>query len=175
MFKEVNTFSLKSKWVSTPLGSMLAIADEEKLYLLEFEERRGLEHEIERLRFKTKISIIPGKTAPLESIENEVNLYFEGKLKDFKTPYCLLGSPFQQLVWQTLLTVSYGETNSYREQAIKMNKQKAFRAVANANGANQLAILIPCHRIITSNGKIGGYGGGIDRKKWLIEHEKRYV
>ncbi len=163
---------LKASWLDTPLGPMLAIADEKALYLLEFMERRGLEREIERLRIRTKSAIIPGSTEIIASIEKELKSYFEGGLKVFKTPLHLLGSPFQKLVWETLLTIPYGETRSYGHQARALGKPSAFRAVANANGANQIAIVIPCHRIINTNGDFGGYGGGLPRKKWLIHHER---
>jgi AraC family transcriptional regulator of adaptative response/methylated-DNA-[protein]-cysteine methyltransferase len=164
---------LKASWLDTPLGPMLAIADEKGLYLLEFVDRRGLEREIERLRIKTKSAIIPGGTQPIISVERELKAYFEGTLKIFKTPVHLLGSSFQKLVWNALMEIPYGQTRSYTDQAIAIGKPSACRAVANAHGANQLALVIPCHRIITSNGDLGGYGGGIIRKKWLINHEKK--
>ena len=153
---------------------MLAISDDEALYLLEFVGRRGLEREIERLRLKTKSAIIPGRTRPIDLIEAELDSYFKGNIKSFKTPIHLLGTPFQKVAWNALIQIPYGETRSYSDQAVAINKPSAFRAVANANGANQLAILIPCHRIINSNGDLGGYGGGIERKKWLIEHERNH-
>jgi AraC family transcriptional regulator of adaptative response/methylated-DNA-[protein]-cysteine methyltransferase len=166
---------LKASWLDTRLGPMLAIADEEALYLLEFLDRRGLEREIERLRRRINAAIIPGKTTPIESIEKELLAYFEGTLKTFKTPIFLLGSPFQQSVWHALCQIPYGSTKSYAEQAEALGKPTATRAVANANGANQLAIIIPCHRIITSSGDLGGYGGGIARKQWLLQHEKAHA
>lgn len=162
---------LKAAWIDTPLGPMIAIANEEALFLLEFVDRRGLEREIERLRQRTKSAIIPGSTKPINSIEKELNLYFEGNLKEFKTPYFLLGSPFQKSVWNELMKIPYGETRSYSQQATGIGRPSAFRAVAQANGANQLAIIIPCHRVINMNGDWGGYGGGLSRKKWLINHE----
>lgn len=162
---------LKASWIDTPVGPMLAIADEQALYLLEFLDRRGLEREIERLRIRAKSAIISGITAPIESIKNELESYFAGQLKTFNTPIHFLGSPFQQSVWTELLRIPYGETRSYLDQATAMGKPSACRAVANANGANQIAIVIPCHRIINNNGDLGGYGGGIQRKKWLIAHE----
>ncbi len=164
---------LKASWLDTKLGSMIAIADETGLYLLEFVDRRGLEREVERLRLRTKAAIIPGVTAPITSITLELESYFDGKLTDFKTPLHLLGSPFQRLVWEELMRIPYGQTRSYMAQAEAIGKTTAYRAVANANGANQLAIVIPCHRIINSNGYLGGYAGGITRKQWLIDHEKR--
>ena len=166
---------LKSSWLDTPLGPMLVVSDEDGLYLLEFVERRGLEREIERLRIKTKSAIIPGRTAAIDLIEEELLSYFVGKLKIFKTPIHTLGSPFQKMVWQELINIPYGEIRSYLAQANAIGKPTSFRAVANANGANQLAIIIPCHRIINSNGELGGYGGGIARKQWLINMEKQGI
>lgn len=166
---------LKASWIDTRLGPMIAIADEAGIYLLEFVDRRGLEREVERLRIKTKAAIIPGVTDPIKSITLELASYFEGKLKEFNTPLHLLGSPFQKLVWDELMRIPYGTTRSYMAQATSIGKNKAYRAVANANGANQLAIIIPCHRIINSNGDLGGYGGGLTRKKWLLEHEATHV
>lgn len=164
---------LKSTWLDSPLGPILAISDEESLYLLEFVDRRGLEREIERLRFRTKSAIIPGSTKPIQSIEKELAHYFKGTLTTFKTPIKYLGSPFQQKVWNALTKIPYGETCSYAELAKAIKQPTAHRACANANGANQLAIIIPCHRVINSNQKIGGYGGGVARKIWLINHEKK--
>ncbi len=166
---------LKASWLDTKLGPMIAIADETGLYLLEFVDRRGLEREVERLRLRIKAAIIPGTTDPIKSIALELESYFEGKLKEFKTPLNLLGSYFQRLVWEELMSIPYGTTRSYMAQATSIGKNKAYRAVANANGANGLAIAMPCHRIINSNGDLGGYGGGITRKKWLLEHEASHV
>lgn len=166
---------LQATWLDSPLGPMLAIADKKKLYLLEFVERRGLEKEIERLRLRLKAAIVPGMTEPLCSIEQELKAYFEGRCTKFMTPLFLLGSPFQQKVWNELLKIPYGRTRSYAAQAASMGEPKATRAVANANGANQLAIVIPCHRIISSNGTLGGYGGGIVRKEWLLQHEATHA
>lgn len=172
-FKE-QSLILKSSWIDTPLGPMLAIGDEEKLYLLEFVERRGLEKEIERLRRKFKAALIPSSTNSIDSIAKELDRYFLGELKEFKTPTYLVGSEFQKKAWQELVKIPYGETRSYLNQAEAIGNPKGFRAVANANGANQLAIIVPCHRIINSDGKLGGYGGGIPKKQWLIDHEKKY-
>jgi AraC family transcriptional regulator of adaptative response/methylated-DNA-[protein]-cysteine methyltransferase len=166
---------LKASWLDTKLGSMIAIADEDALYLLEFVDRRGLEREVERLRQKTKSAILPGVTPPIRSIEHELNQYFEGTLKSFITPLFLLGSPFQKRVWEGLQKIPFGETRSYADIAKAMGNPSAFRAVANANGANQIAIVIPCHRVINTNGELGGYGGGVVRKKWLLDHERQGI
>ena len=164
---------LKTTWIDTTLGPMVAVADEKFLYLLEFVTRRGLEREVERLR-QRGFALIPGNSLPLTSIETELNDYFEGKLKVFKTPYRVFGSPFQQQVWKELCQIPYGETRSYAEQSASLGKPNAYRAVANANGANQLAIIVPCHRVIASDGTLGGYGGGLTVKEWLINHEKQH-
>lgn len=163
---------LKAAWLDTPLGPMVAVADETALYLLEFVDRRGLEREIERLRLKTKSAIIPGQTPALVAIERELAGYFEGILTTFQTPIGWLGTPFQRQVWDMLKTIPLGETRSYAELATALGRPSAVRAVAQANGANPLAIIIPCHRVIGSDGSLTGYGGGLVRKKWLLEHER---
>lgn len=164
--------TLKSSWLDSPLGPMLAVADDDKLYLLEFVDRRGLEREIERLRARLKAAIIPGTSPVFDQIKAELDAYFKGQLDQFRTPLFLLGSDFQKRVWQALTEIPHGQTISYSELAEKIGKPTACRAVANANGANQLAIIIPCHRVINSNGELGGYGGGVAKKQWLLDHEK---
>ncbi len=168
-----NQLVLKASWLDTVLGPMIVISDHEGLYLLEFADRRGLEREVERLRLKKKATIIPGETMPFTMIKKELELYFSGKLWEFKTPLHLIGSEFQKKAWNALIQIPYGQTRSYLEQAKAIGNERAFRATANANGANQLAIVIPCHRIIHNNGNLGGYGGGKIRKQWLINHEKQ--
>lgn len=153
---------------------MLAISDDTALYLLEFMDRKGLEQELDRLKKRTQSELIPARATPIVAIEQELIAYFKGTLKHFKTPLHLQGSPFQQDAWKALMLIPYGETRSYKEQATAIGKPSAYRAVANANGANQIAIVIPCHRIINLNGNLGGYGGGIAKKQWLIDHEKKH-
>ncbi len=166
---------LKATWLDTPLGPMMAIADDSALYLLEFIDRRGLERQVHRLRQKMHAAIIPGHTEITHSITEELKRYFAGKLQTFKTPLHLLGSPFQQRVWHALQAIPYGKTCSYADLARDIGQRTAFRAVANANGANQIAIVIPCHRVINTNGQLGGYGGGLTRKEWLIRHEQNHA
>jgi len=167
------TKALFAAWVDTPLGPMTAIADERSLHLLEFVDRRGLEREIERLRLRQKAGIAPGRTAPIAQIEAELADYFAGRSLKFATPLARAGSPFQNAVWDALLTIRPGETWSYAKLARAVGSPKAVRAAGTANGANQLAIVIPCHRVINSDGKLGGYAGGLPRKQWLLEHERR--
>lgn len=168
----IKTLILKSTQLDSPLGPMLAIANDRALYLLEFVDGRGVAREVENLRLKTKADIVSGNVEALSSIKKELKAYFAGNLKTFKTPVKFLGTPFQQLVWSALMRIPHAETRSYAEQATAIKKPTAYRAVANANGANQLAIIVPCHRIINTSGALGGYGGGIKRKKWLLDHEK---
>lgn len=165
---------LKTTWLETPLGPMVAISDDESLYLLEFFDRKGLTAEIEYLVKKRGSQIISATAPPLVSIKEELKAYFNGSLKKFETPFSLRGTDFQKLAWNALTEIPYGETRSYLQHAGSVNRSTAHRAVANANGSNQLAIIIPCHRIINTNGQLGGYGAGLARKKWLIEHERRH-
>ena len=163
--------ALYADWLETPLGSMIAMGDETHLYLLEFVDRRGLEREIEKMRKRLKVSILPGQTAPLTLLKQELEAYFASKLKDFSVPLKLLGSEFQNSVWQQLMTIPYGQTRSYKQQAEILGNLKAIRAVARANGMNQMAVIIPCHRVIGSDGSLTGYAGGLQRKQWLLDHE----
>ncbi len=163
---------LTTSQIDTPLGTLLAIGDDVALYLLEFVEKKALEREIERLQQKMKSSLIPGKTKPIKQIESELEQYFSGKLSDFKTPLVPIGSPFQKRVWEELQKIPFGETRSYAEMAQAIGKPTAFRAAASANGANQFVIVIPCHRVINSNGALGGYSCGLHRKEWLLKHER---
>lgn len=166
---------LKSSWIETPLGFMVAAADEKALYFLEFVERQRLEQKMEKFCIKANVDIVPGNTNIIESTESELKSYFAGKLKTFKIPLNLIGSPFQKSAWKELMHTPYGETRSYTDQATALEKPLAYRAVANANGANNIAIIIPCHRIINNDGKLGGYGGGIARKQWLLNHEQQMM
>jgi AraC family transcriptional regulator of adaptative response/methylated-DNA-[protein]-cysteine methyltransferase len=162
---------LSSQHIDTPIGPMIAIADDSALYLLEFLERRALPREMEQLQRKTKMPIVAGTTLILSSIEKELKEYFSGALQEFRTPHLYFGSVFQKQVWEALRKIPFGQTRSYADTAKAIGKPVAYRAVARANGTNQLAILIPCHRVINSDGALGGYGGGLNRKQWLLDHE----
>ncbi|HCD1062610.1 TPA: methylated-DNA--[protein]-cysteine S-methyltransferase, partial [Listeria monocytogenes] len=146
--------------------------DDDGLLLLEFVDRKGLETEIKKLRMRLNAAITPEKTIIIQQIEAELAQYFNGELIDFKTPIRYIGSDFQQNVWEELRRIPIGETISYKGLAEKLGRPTASRAVARANGANQLSLIVPCHRVINTNGALGGYGGGLARKEWLIKHEK---
>lgn len=162
---------LQAYHVNTPLGLMIAIADEEALYLLEFTNRQHLEQKIEHLKLDTESNIHFGETSPIKQIQDELDEYFAGRLTEFHTPLFLSGSPFQKNVWRQLQKIPFGETRSYSDIAVAIGKPSAFRAVAQANGANNFTIIIPCHRVINKNGELGGYSAGLVRKEWLINHE----
>ena len=164
---------LYADWMETPLGPMIAVADETRLHLLEFHDRRGLPAEMERLRRRTRSSIAPGRTPPIEQIKTELMAYFKGESGAFNTPLALSGTAFERQVWAKLQDIAPGQTRSYGDIALEINTIKAVRAVAKANGANQIAIVIPCHRCIGSDGSLTGYGGGLWRKQWLLRHEGR--
>lgn len=178
---------LISRWLETPLGPMLALADDQGLRLLDFVDRRGLERQIERIRSKSGCVIVPGEHRHLEAVARELELYFAGRSRlghavegggvtpAFPVPLApALGqSAFQRKVWEQLRTIPLGSTRSYAEQARAIGSPLAVRAVARANGENFLGLVIPCHRVIGADGSMTGYGGGIWRKQWLLEHERR--
>jgi len=163
---------LHTHWLETRLGQMIAIGDEQHLLLLEFAQPQRLERMIPWLRRKTGAALVPGSTAPLRNIEAELRAYFAGERRAFSTPIRPIGSPFQMEVWRTLQTIPYGETVTYAELAAHVGQPAAVRAVGSANGANPLAIIVPCHRVIGANGDLTGYGGGLARKRWLLDHEQ---
>lgn len=166
---------LYSANIKTPVGPMLALADEHVLYILEFVGSRHSERKIKRLQQQLQAEIVDGCSAPIELIKQELAAYFAGELTEFKTPLYQDGSQFQQQVWDTLQRIPSGKTCSYAALASAVGKPKAVRAAASANAANHHAIIIPCHRVISSDGGLGGYAGGLERKAWLLEHEKRQL
>lgn len=157
--------------LETPLGPMFAGSTDEGLCLLEFTDRRMLETEFKYLSKGLKAKIIQGTHPHLDTVRRQLDEYFNGTRKSFELLLYTPGTEFQQAVWKELQTIPYGTTRSYKQQAIAIKMPDAVRAVANANGMNRIAIIIPCHRVIGSNGQLTGYGGGLWRKKWLLEHE----
>ncbi|MEX0904908.1 MAG: methylated-DNA--[protein]-cysteine S-methyltransferase [Balneolaceae bacterium] len=158
--------------LETPLGPMIACADEKGICLLEFTDRRMLETEFKDLAKRLNATLMLGENRHFKTLKEELKEYFEGKRKEFTVPLYTPGSPFQQQVWEQLKTIPYGETRSYKEQAIALGNPEAVRAVANANGMNRICIIIPCHRVIGADGKLTGYGGGLWRKKHLLDMEQ---
>jgi len=158
----------KQSIIETPLGDMIAIADDHALHLLEFKTRKNLDMALSRFT-----TISDGRNAILDMIASELDDYFHGRLTSFQTPLKIYGSNFQQSVMKSLTVIPHGQTQTYKDQSIGLNNPKAVRAVARANSMNQIAIVIPCHRVIGSNGKLTGYAGGLDKKQWLLNHEKK--
>lgn len=111
----------------------------------------------------------------LDAAGEQLDDYFEGRLQQFNLPIHLIGTPFQLGVWEQLRKIPYGETISYAELARRVGSPSAYRAVGSANGRNPISIIVPCHRVIAAAGTLGGYGGGLDRKLWLLEHEAHVV
>jgi len=159
--------------LETPLGTMYAGAVEQGICLLEFTDRKMLETELKSLSKLLNARIIQGANKHFNLLSDQLGEYFEGKRKEFSVPLFTPGSEFQQTVWKELQNIPYGSTRSYKQQAQALKRPEAIRAVANANGMNRISILIPCHRVIGEDGNLTGYGGGIWRKKWLLDMEKR--
>ena len=158
--------------VATPLGEMLAVFGSKGLCLLEFVGQKHMEQEIMAVQKALHGQFIFQENEQTQLLRQELDLYFQGRLKVFTTPLETIGTAFQQQVWDALLTIPYGETRSYKEQAQQLGNPKAIRAVAAANGQNKVSILIPCHRVIGSDGKLTGYAGGMRRKKLLLNLEQ---
>jgi AraC family transcriptional regulator of adaptative response/methylated-DNA-[protein]-cysteine methyltransferase len=167
--------TLFAAWLDTPLGAMVAVGDEAALHLLEYADRRGLPGQLERLRRRTEARIVPGDAGPLRRLRAELAAYFAGRSMRFATPLARDGTKFQNAVWDALAAIPPGETRSYGELARAAGRARAIRAVGQANGANPFAILVPCHRAVAADGGLGGYGGGVARKQWLIDHERQWA
>lgn len=154
-----NATHLYARIITTPIGNMIAIADQDALISLDFTEKS-----IENKHYDHPL---------LTQLEIELNQYFRGERKIFTLPLNPTGTLFQKKTWETLLTIPYGETLSYAAEAKRFGNPKAVRAVANANGRNPISILIPCHRVIATGGGLGGYSGGLWRKEFLLDLEKK--
>jgi len=159
---------------NTPLGPMFIGATEHGLCLLEFSDRRMLETEFRDLQQKLDAIVLHGENEITKQTRRELSEYFDGKRTQFEIPIDAPGTDFQKEVWSVLQSIPYAGTRSYQKQAEILGKPKAVRAVANANGYNRIAIVIPCHRVIGKDGSLTGYGGGLERKKWLLDHEIKH-
>lgn len=157
--------------IETPLGTMIACATSQGICLLEFSDRKMLETELKTLARLLNATIVLGQNPHFITLEKELNQYFQKQLMVFTTPLFSPGSEFQNRVWSALKTIPYGTTRSYKDQALSIGSPDSVRAVANANGMNRISILIPCHRVIGADGQLTGYGGGIWRKKFLLDLE----
>lgn len=158
--------------IETDLGTMVACATDKGVCLLEFSDRKGLGTELKQLAKYHNANIVQGQNKYFKQLKEELDAYFEGRLKEFKVPLDISGTDFQKQVWQALVEIPYGTTSSYLRQAEVLGKPSSVRAVANANGMNKIAIIIPCHRVVGSDGSLTGYAGGLWRKRKLIDLEK---
>lgn len=163
---------MKQIFLSTPLGDMVAVFSTRGLCVLEFADQANLMRELAAVAHARK-AFLPDTAPEVQLLRTELSAYFAGSLKTFTTRLDPIGTPFQQQVWQVLQTIPYGKTMSYKQQAEHMNRAQAVRAVAAANGQNKISLLIPCHRVIGSNGKLTGYAGGLSRKRFLLDLEMR--
>ena len=183
-FKKATGFAPRNSYVGkiiytarleTPLGAMVAGATEEGICLLEFADRRELGGTLKKISKVLDARFVPGDVSYFEMLQEELKQYFAGKRASFDVPTVFVGTKFQKQVWKELLDIPFGHTTSYKALAVRIGMPSAIRAVASANGSNPLAIIVPCHRVIGSNGKLTGYGGGIHRKDFLLTLEKSTV
>lgn len=164
---------LRATWIPTPLGDMIAVSSRSHLHLLEFVDRKGLPMALKRLQAASKADIGIGAMPPSDQAAAELAEYFAARSGRFQTPLAFAGSAFTRQVWEALREIPAGETRSYADIARRIGRASATRAVARANGANQIALMIPCHRVIGADGSLTGYGGGLWRKQRLIEIERQ--
>lgn len=160
--------------LNTPLGVMIAGATDKGLCLLEYHDRVLLHKELNDLQNLLNATITEQTNKYIEQARHELSEYFAGVRKTFDVPLVLSGTEFQVKVWKSIARIPYGETISYLEQAANVSNTRAIRAVAHANGSNRISIIIPCHRVIGKDGNLTGYGGGIERKRFLLLHENHY-
>ena len=162
-------------WMESPLGPLLLGATLDGVCTVAFGDCGARERQTGLLRRTSRCDIVPGAPPHLALLRKELSDYFLGALTRFSVPIVAPGRPFQRQVWEGLLKIPYGETRAYEEVAQQIGRPGAARAVGNANGLNPICILVPCHRVIRKEGALGGYGGGLWRKTWLLDLEKRTV
>ncbi|MGH8699409.1 MAG: bifunctional transcriptional activator/DNA repair enzyme AdaA, partial [Burkholderiales bacterium] len=158
-------------WIESPVGPLVAGATDQGVCLLEFSDRRMLEGQLEQVRRRLG-PVLPGSHPLLDRLRSELEEYFAGRRREFAVPLVYPGTPFQVKVWDALRRIPYGETYSYEKLAWAVGAPRGQRAVGHANGQNPVAIVIPCHRVVNKDGKLGGYGGGLWRKQLLLDLER---
>ena len=163
--------TIHTKTIPSPLGQLQACATAQGVCMLHFMDTEYPKKQMQSLITELQAEIkedLTGENEHLTLLEAELGLYFEGKLREFKVALHLVGTDFQQSVWHNLLEIPYGNTISYKTQSEQMQNPLGIRAIANANGKNKIGIVVPCHRVIGSSGKLVGYAGGEWRKKKLL-------
>lgn len=161
-------YCLNYCFIDTPIGSMLCITSHKGVCLLEFLDRKMLETEINELIDHHQSNLIYSENVFSKTTKEQLSRYFNKQLTHFDVELDLIGTEFQKKVWQSLLEIDYAKTVSYSQQALNLAMPDATRAVANANGKNKISIIVPCHRVLRKTGELGGYGGGITRKRYLL-------
>lgn len=165
---------LRADCIDTPLGPMVAVCDTRALHLLEFVDRKALPGSLKKLQAYAKGSLGFGRFEVTDQVEAELGAFFSGNSAEFQVPLAYHGSAFTKEVWHALRKIPAGETRAYSDMANAIGRPTSVRAVARANGANQIALIVPCHRVIGADGSLTGYGGGLWRKQRLIELEQAY-
>ncbi|MDR2916431.1 MAG: methylated-DNA--[protein]-cysteine S-methyltransferase [Tannerella sp.] len=170
--KSKNKQIVSITYIETDLGLMIAAATDQGICMFEFADYKLLDLELRQLASSCKAPLVQAENPYFEILKKQLDEYFKGERKEFDIPLDLVGTEFQKEVWLSLLKIPYGTTTSYAKQAEFLGKPSAVRAVANANGKNKISIILPCHRVIGTDGTLTGYGGGIWRKKKLLAFEK---
>lgn len=161
--------------IDTPLGKMLAGATDNGICLFDFEYRKMMPQIQKRITTYLSDDFQQGEHPHFALLRSQLDEYFTGERQVFDLPLIFTGTSFQNRVWQALTQIPFGRTRTYMQQAQVLGDEKAIRAVARANGENCLAIIIPCHRVVGSDGSLTGYAGGLRNKKWLLEHEAKHA
>jgi AraC family transcriptional regulator of adaptative response/methylated-DNA-[protein]-cysteine methyltransferase len=161
--------------MDTPIGMMIVGSTDKGCCLLEFHDRGGVEKIRLAIEKRYRKNVVAGKCNTNDMAIEQLSGYFAGARTDFDLPLDIVGTQFEKSVWQELLATAFGKTRSYGEVAAAVGNPLASRAVGRANGANRISIIVPCHRIIEANGNLRGYGGGLWRKRWLLDHEQKVL
>jgi O-6-methylguanine DNA methyltransferase len=164
---------LVTKRIETAIGAMRAVARDDGLVMCEYENPVRLPGQLDRMRALFGADAVPGEHPILAQTQQELSEYFDGARELFTIPLVLDGTPFQTAVWNALFEIPFGVTTSYERIATRVGRPGAARAVGRANGDNRIAIIVPCHRVIGSDGNLTGYGGGMQRKRRLLNLEQR--
>ncbi|MFT8883905.1 MAG: methylated-DNA--[protein]-cysteine S-methyltransferase [Liquorilactobacillus hordei] len=162
-------------YIDTPIGKMISISDDRYLYLLQFTDSKKLSLRIQQVRALYKADLIEKSTSTFLTLKKQLTAYFQKEITTFSIPLFLNGTPFQKQVWNILQTTHSGELLTYKKIAELLGSSGKSQAVGNANGANKIAIIIPCHRVINANDSLGGYAGGVERKRFLLGLESNDI
>lgn len=161
--------------IDTPLGTMIAGATDAGICLFDFEYRKMMPDIQQRITVALNDEFEAAEHPLFAVLQQQLDEYFAGTRQVFDLPLVMTGTSFQKRVWHALLDIPYGSKSTYLQQSVTLGDEKAIRAVARANGENCLAIVVPCHRVIGTNGSLTGYAGGLKAKQWLLDHEAKHA